>query len=58
MNEEELTRQYYDREQRLYSFARWIVSLDDDDPDSPGRKERQTITLTKIVERAKEALGD
>lgn len=40
----------------IANFARWIVSLDDDDPNSPGRKERQTITLTKIINRAKQAL--
>lgn len=44
-------------EQAHYSacmdFIDWIISLDDDDPNSPGRKDRQTITLNKIIERAK-----
>lgn len=43
---------------KVREFARWIVSLDDDDPDSPGRKDRQTVNLTKIINRAKEALGE
>lgn len=40
----------------LAEFARWIVSMDDDDPESQGRKDRQTITLTKIIEKARLAL--
>lgn len=44
------------REERLVEFAQWIVSLDDDDPASAGRKDRQTVTLTQIINRAKEAL--
>jgi len=42
----------------LQKFAEWIVSLDDDDPNSPGRRDRQVVTLTKIINRAREALGD
>lgn len=45
--EEEL---HYDQ---LLEFRDWIISLDDDDPESPGRKERQTITLTKIIDKAR-----
>lgn len=44
------------REYRLAEFAEWLISLDDDDPNSPGRKDRQTVTLTKIINKAKEAL--
>lgn len=40
----------------LTEFAQWIVSLDEDDPESPGRKDRQVVTLTKIIERARLAL--
>lgn len=47
----------FDQRLRLKAFAEWLVSLDDDDPNSPGRKDRQTVTLTQIVNRAKEALG-
>jgi hypothetical protein len=46
-----------DEEQQHYSdlmdFRDWILSLDDDDPESPGRKERKTITLNKIVQKAR-----
>jgi hypothetical protein len=38
-------------------FAEWVVSLDDDDPESPGRQERRTVTLTQIVGRARAAIG-
>jgi Fe-S-cluster formation regulator IscX/YfhJ len=48
----------FDQRLRLVDFAEWLISLDDDDPNSAGRKDRQTITLTKIIERAKEALGE
>lgn len=47
-----------DLSSRLFEFALWIIELDNDDPNSPGRKERQTITLNKIIKRAEEALGD
>lgn len=40
----------------LVDFAAWIVSWDDDYPSSPGRVDRQTVTLTRIVERARRAL--
>jgi hypothetical protein len=46
------------REDVLAEFAEWIVSLDDDDPESPGRIDRKTVTLTQIINRAKEALYD
>ena len=38
-------------------LARWLVSLDDDDPTSPGRLERQTVTLQQITERARTFLA-
>lgn len=41
---------------RLIDLAEWLVSLDDDDPASPGRKDRQTVTLTQIINRARAAL--
>jgi hypothetical protein len=60
MNDEDYRNLYHnvigpivDERDRLRAFAEWIISLDDDDPNSPGRKERQTITLTKIIEKAK-----
>lgn len=47
----------FDQRFRLIDFANWIISLDDDDPDSSGRKDRQTVTLNQIVIKAREALG-
>lgn len=41
----------------LRSFASWLVSLDDDNPDSPGRQERRTVTLSQIIDRARVALA-
>jgi hypothetical protein len=38
-------------------LARWLVALDDDDPTSPGRLERQTVTLQQITERARTFLA-
>lgn len=38
------------------ALLRWLVSLDDDDPESPGRVDRRTVTLTRIVDRARAAL--
>lgn len=52
----EWTPEQDDRYYRMYEFCQWIIALDDDDPDSPGRKERQTITLNKIIEKARGAL--
>jgi hypothetical protein len=40
----------------LDEFARWLVSMDDPD-NLDGMSERRTITLTRIIERAREALG-
>lgn len=54
-DEMEFLRYQWQRD-RLKEFAEWIVSMDDDDPNSPGRKDRQTVTLTQIINRAKEAL--
>lgn len=34
---------------------RWLVSMDDP-ADADGKAERQTVTLTKIIERARAAL--
>lgn len=39
---------------RAVAFADWICSLD----GLEGADERRTITLTRIIERAREALGD
>lgn len=36
----------------LRSFAEWIVAMDE-----PGAVERRTLTMTKIIEAAKEALA-
>lgn len=41
----------------LRAFASWLVSLDDDNPDSPGRQERRTVTLSQIIDRARVALA-
>lgn len=40
----------------LIELTEWLVSLDDDDPESPGRVARRTVTLTAIIERARKAL--
>jgi hypothetical protein len=40
----------------LRELAEWLVSLDDDDSDSPGRCDRRTVTLTQIIDRARNAL--
>ncbi|MBD3004804.1 hypothetical protein [Streptomyces sp. 5-10] len=40
----------------LLDFARWVISLDD--VEGPGAEERRTVTLTKIIQRAREALGE
>ena len=38
------------------ALAEWLVLLDDDDPESPGRQDRRTVTLTAIIDRARAAL--
>lgn len=38
-------------------FLQWLASLDDDDPNSPGRIDRQTVRLQDITDRARAALG-
>ena len=40
----------------LRELAEWLVSLDDDDPSSPGRQGRRTVTLAAIIDRARTAL--
>lgn len=40
----------------LEEFARWVVALDDPE-DVLAREERRTVTLTRIIDRAREALG-
>jgi hypothetical protein len=35
-------------------FARWLVSLDDPDPDSAGFQDRRVTTMTRIIERARQ----
>lgn len=42
--------------ERVSGFLRWLVSLDDSNPDSPGFKERQVITLASIISQAREVL--
>jgi hypothetical protein len=42
---------------KLVEFAEWLVTLDDDDPGSTGRRARQTVTLTLIIDKAREALA-
>lgn len=42
------------RRDELLELARWLVSLDD--VDGPGRDERRTVTLTRIIDRARAAL--
>ena len=37
----------------LRTFAEWIVDL-----DRPGNKERRTITLTKVIKAAEQALQE
>lgn len=39
----------------LREFAEFVVSLDDD-PESPGRQARRTVTLAQLVDRARAAL--
>lgn len=41
----------------LEAFARWVVALDDPDPDSQGFQDRKAVTLGRIIDRAREALG-
>jgi len=36
-------------------FLSWLISLDDDDPRSPGRQDRRTVSLTQIINRARAA---
>jgi len=40
---------------RLRELADWLVSLDD--VEGPGAEARRTVTLTQIINRAREALG-
>lgn len=40
---------------RLRDLAEWLVSLDD--LTGPGTIDRRSVTLTRIIERAREALG-
>ena len=40
---------------RLSDLAEWLVALDDPE-DVIGREDRRTVTLTKIIERARDAL--
>lgn len=40
----------------LADFARWLIAMDD--PEDPaGITARQTVTLSRIIDRAREALG-
>lgn len=40
----------------VVDFVKWIVSLDDPDPESEGFQDRRTTTLTDIIRRARKAL--
>jgi len=40
----------------LRGLAEWLVAMDDDDPESIGRQDRRTVTLTAIIDRALAAL--
>lgn len=40
-----------ERSDELQAFVEWLIRLDE-----PGNKERQAITLTKIIENARTAL--
>lgn len=42
----------------LQEFAEWIISMDDDDPESPGRIGRRSVTLDAIIEKARAALTE
>jgi hypothetical protein len=39
-------------------LARWLVSLDDADPNGDGRRDRQTVTLTQIIDRARAVVDE
>lgn len=41
-------------DRRVWEYIERIVSLDDDDPESPGRRWRQTVTLQQITDMAQE----
>lgn len=47
-----------DKAAPMREFISWLVSLDNDDPNSPGRKDRQTVNLNQIIQKAKDALGE
>jgi len=47
-----------ERADRLEELARWLLSLDDPDPDSAGFQDRRVTTMTRIIERARQALGE
>jgi len=59
-NEVKDLRNRYDELQasadRLEQFAMWLASMDDSNPDQMS-EERRIVTLTRIIERAKGALG-
>lgn len=49
-----------ERADRLEELARWLVSLDDPDPDpdSAGFQERRVTGMNQIITRARQALGE
>lgn len=49
-------RVYEQDDEKLGELARWLVSMDDPE-DAAGLEERRSVTLTRIIERAREALG-
>jgi hypothetical protein len=42
--------------ERLLGVLRWLVSLDDPDPESDGFRDRRTVTLAKIIDLARQAV--
>lgn len=47
-----------ERSGALRAFAEWVVALDDDDPESPGRLARRTVRLDDLIRRARAALNE
>lgn len=46
-----------DRQDTPAEFCRWLLTLDDP-ADPVGREDRRTVTLSKIIDRARAALRD
>ncbi len=52
-----MLRETQKRAETAEDVLRWLVSLDDPDPDSQGFQDRKAVTLNQIIGRAREALG-